>query len=345
MLNFITLLILLMFSCNAFAEEKLIFAVDIIRHGDRMPISDLSKSSYQWPQPFGQLTPKGMRQEYELGAKFREEYVEHYHLLPPNYVSGTMYVYSTDIDRTLMSAQCVLMGLYPHGTGPSVDGKPALPGFAQPIPIHTVAAHDETLLYPDGPLYKFEELRVKYAVPTPQWQQKLAEVQPKFERWGKATGVTITELYHVKPLADILLIRKLYNVPPPDGLSTQDVDEIIETGNWAFLAAFRSEEVGRRTGLTLLQRVAHYLHDAADDKSGLKYVLFSAHDSTLLGQMSALGAPLDKAAPYASRLNFLLFDTGNRNFIVKVQYNGTPVAVKGCGLEPCTLAQFMALVK
>lgn len=345
MLKVILSLLILVSPVAAFAGERLVFAVDVIRHGDRMPVGDIPKSSYQWPQPFGQLTPKGMRQEYDLGSKVRAEYVERYHLLPAKYVSGTMYVRSSDIDRTLMSAQSFLMGLYPHGTGPALDGKPALPDFAQPIPIHTVPTAGETLLFPDGPNYKFKELRKQYVLPTAQWQQKSAQVQPNFERWSKATGVPLKELADMTQFADIMFVRQLYNVEPPEGLTAKDVREIIETGQWTFLAAFRPEEVGHTTGIALLTQIAGHINAAASGKNDLKYVLFSAHDSTLMSELSAMGAPLDQTPPYASRLNFSLFDTGDKNLVVKVTYNDTPVAVKGCSPKVCTLDQFLSLVK
>jgi acid phosphatase len=310
-----------------------------------MPVDDIPKSPYKWPLPFGQLTPKGMKQEYDLGSKARAEYVERYHLLASNYVSGTIYIRSSDVDRTLMSAQSFLTGLYPHGTGPELDGKPALPDFAQPIPIHTVAAAEEDLLFPDGPQYKFRELREKYVSPTPQWQQKKAQVEPNLARWSEATGLSLKKLEDLIPLGNTLAIYRLYNVEPPKELTDKDVQEIIEAGQWAFLAEFGAEEVGRRTGMALLQQVSGRIRDAADGKNGLKYVLFSAHDSTLMSEMSALGAPLGATPPYASRLNFSLFDTGDKNFAVKVTYNDTPVAVKGCGPASCTLEQFMTLVK
>ena len=345
MLNLVFALALLIAPVRASAEDKLVFAVDMIRHGDRTPISEIPKSPHRWEEGLGQLTAKGMRQAYELGARARGEYVQRYHLLSPDYKSGTVFVRSSDIDRTLMTAQSFLMGLYPNGTGPVFDGKPALPGSAQPIPIHTVASHEETLLYPDGPLYKYDKLRARYVASTPQWRQKNAALQPNFARWSEATGITITDIYQLKPLGDTLFVRQLYNVPPPQGLSAQDVQEIIDAGRWAFIAGFQPEAVGRATGSALLKQVAGFMQDVSREKTDLKYVLFSAHDSTLMSEMSALGAPLAETPHYASRLNFAMFSAGQESFIVKVTYNDRPVAVKGCGPDACTLSQFLALLK
>ncbi|RYW28888.1 histidine phosphatase family protein, partial [Legionella pneumophila] len=64
------------------AEDKLIFAVDIIRHGDRTPIVALPTVNYQWQEGLGQLTAEGMQQEYKMGVAFRKKYIEESHLLP-----------------------------------------------------------------------------------------------------------------------------------------------------------------------------------------------------------------------------------------------------------------------
>ena len=54
---------------NAWSQDKLIFALDLIRHGDRTPIHAIPKSPpYHWLGE-GQLTSEGMRQEYQLGMQ------------------------------------------------------------------------------------------------------------------------------------------------------------------------------------------------------------------------------------------------------------------------------------
>lgn len=109
------------------AAEKLIFSLDLMRHGDRAPIKELPKVPYTGITPLGHLTPEGIAGCYQLGTKFRQKYVTQHHLLPAAYDPKLMYVRSSDFDRTLMSAQSVLMGLYPMGTGPQLkDGKYAI---------------------------------------------------------------------------------------------------------------------------------------------------------------------------------------------------------------------------
>lgn len=58
-----------------------------------------------WPAGFGQLTPIGMRQHYDLGLKLRQRYVHDLALVPSTYHKDDIYVQSTQKERTLQSAQ------------------------------------------------------------------------------------------------------------------------------------------------------------------------------------------------------------------------------------------------
>lgn len=332
-------------STASLATEQLVFAVDIIRHGDRTPEKGLPTVPHQWKPGLGQLTAKGMRQEYELGKSRREAYVNRYHLLPATYEPGTVYVRSTTLDRTLMSAESFLLGLYPPGTGPRLSGESALPDGYQPIPIRTVPSNEEKLLYTDGPLYHFDALLEKYAYPSKAWQDKTKAVQPRFTQWSEATGVKITNIKQLFDVADALYIGRLYHVPAPKGLSKQDVDQIIETGQWAFVHEFTDKRIGKITGDLILKNIKDYFNRVAHKATPLRYVLFSAHDSTLLTAMSALESPLNARPPYASYLNFSLFQTDLGKYRVRIKFNNKPVFVPKCGGTSCTLSQFAALAK
>jgi lysosomal acid phosphatase len=73
----------------------------------------------------------GKYQHYELGQWLRERYSE---FLPEAYSREDIYIRSTDVDRTLMSAASNLAGLYPPEGGQIWNTNIKW----QPIPIHTV---------------------------------------------------------------------------------------------------------------------------------------------------------------------------------------------------------------
>uniref|UniRef100_A0A3Q1G0N7 Lysosomal acid phosphatase n=1 Tax=Acanthochromis polyacanthus TaxID=80966 RepID=A0A3Q1G0N7_9TELE len=94
------------------------FSLQLFRHGDRSPVEAYPTDPYQekdWPQGFGQLS-----QSYLCAAL-------------------KILVRSTDYDRTLMSAEANLAGLYPP-SGQQIF-TPSLKW--QPIPVHTVPQSEE----------------------------------------------------------------------------------------------------------------------------------------------------------------------------------------------------------
>ncbi|XP_059831353.1 lysosomal acid phosphatase-like isoform X5 [Hypanus sabinus] len=137
------------------AGRALKFVNLIYRHGDRSPIQAYPADPYtekDWPQGFAQLTQVGMKQHYALGQYLRHRYNT---FLNSSYDRHEVYVQSTDIDRTLMSAQVNLAGLYiPQGHQifhPDVKW--------QPIPVHTVPVEqDEFLKFPRKNCPRFQKL-------------------------------------------------------------------------------------------------------------------------------------------------------------------------------------------
>ncbi len=63
------------FVCNgAMAQsEQMIFAVDVIRHGDRAPIESIPNAPWTDPLPLGHLSPVGMEQEFHLGREISRQ--------------------------------------------------------------------------------------------------------------------------------------------------------------------------------------------------------------------------------------------------------------------------------
>jgi len=123
------------------------------------------------------LTASGMRQHYLLGAYVRDQYINKTHLLSPSYNANEFYVQSTQVPRTIQSAEAQVLGIYPLGTTKKLEPKQvkkAVPnikiddlekiqkelgldavidGF-QPIPVHNynIDSEDDVLGYANCPL-------------------------------------------------------------------------------------------------------------------------------------------------------------------------------------------------
>lgn len=325
------------------SKKKLIFAVDVIRHGDRTPIIEIPKDPHHWSEGLGQLTPLGMHQEYNLGEKFHHRYIEQEKLLSRVYQSGTLYVRATDVDRTQMSAECVLMGLYPPGTGPFLHPAFLMNWFAlpygfQPIPIHTVPLDHDALLVSR---HSAEEVKQSIAA-IPECQKKENELKPHFTSWSQATGLPIRDAIDIERLGDALHIYQLKHLAMPKGLSHEDINMILDASNTIFKKSITSID---RSGKNLLSEIAHRLEQAAEKKSSLKYVLYSGHDTSIMSLLSAMNIPIKEIPHYASDLNVALYENENHHFEVQVTLNDHPIQRKGTMSGTYSLQEFLALAR
>ncbi len=329
---------------KAYATQQLIFAIDVIRHGDRAPTVALPKAAYPWPSGLGELTAEGMRQAYLLGEKFRREYIVRSHLLSEKYDSKQMYVRASDFNRTLMTANSVLFGLYPLGTGPHLKSGLALPAGYQPIPIHTLPVAKDNILVPQHHEKAYQAVLEKQVLKTAAWQKMTARYAPDFGRWQAATGLPIQSLMQVGALADNLWVRHIHNIPMPNGLSPQDLAKIRQVGNWGMAYVYQSEAMARQVAQRLLSEMAQQVRHAAAHQGALRYVLYAAHDSTLLAVMSALGAPLSKQPPYASDLQITLWQSHSA-YRIKMKFNNQPIYLPRCKKTECTLPEFLDILQ
>lgn len=326
-----------------YAQGQLIFAIDLVRHGDRTPLIASPGMQQIWPQGVGQLTPKGMHQEFELGKILRERYVNQTHLLPPNYDTNSMNVRSSAMPRTMMSAQSLLFGLYPLGTGPSLNTTTfALPEGFQPIPINTVPREQDSLLIPNHDKALYKKLLEAYILNQPEWIQKDQELKDKYPQWSKIAGIQITNLFELIYFSDRLMIERLYDIPIPVGLQQKEAARIIEAGRWASMNIANHPKLAAMVGSRLAQAITQEFKITTEQSRPLKYLLFVAHDTTIAAQLSLLGQSIDDI-PYTSQINYSLFDMGS-NYEVRVTFNQKPLIIEECGGNSCSLDDFINLV-
>lgn len=96
-------------------NEKLIFVETFSRHGARAPVKTNDEGydlvGIKWPAP-GELTAIGKRMEYILGLYNRKKYITN-KFLSEKYDPHELIVFSSDVNRTLLSMISQLQGLYP----------------------------------------------------------------------------------------------------------------------------------------------------------------------------------------------------------------------------------------
>ena len=165
---------------NSSSTDKLIFVSLHSRHGARAPLDcdekQLDFLGENWTNP-GELTPTGQRMEYLLGLRNRQRYIKISKFLSPKFDPHEILVYSTNVNRTILSMASQLQGLYPmyNKSGytltedqikvskPPVDveyedikkeienlEEAALPNYMTIIPIHTLITSERKMNVQDS---------------------------------------------------------------------------------------------------------------------------------------------------------------------------------------------------
>ena len=113
----ILIIILFSFSFSENNTEQLIFVVTHFRHGSRAPqyVNDsfMDLVGEKWTNP-GELTGMGKRMHYLLGLTNRKRYIEHKQFLSERFDPHEILIYSSLVNRALLSASSHLQGLYPQ---------------------------------------------------------------------------------------------------------------------------------------------------------------------------------------------------------------------------------------
>ncbi|XP_073427070.1 testicular acid phosphatase homolog isoform X2 [Dendrobates tinctorius] len=321
----------------------------VYRHGDRSPIDTYPTDPYKdtvWDNGLQQLTQVGIRQQYELGKYLRMRYDQ---FLSPMYKKEEIYVRSTDYDRTLMSAQANLAGLYPpNGTQ---QWHPDIPW--QPIPVHTVPiSQDRLLKFPSKDCPRFNEL-MKETIQLPEYQNRMNVWKDFIARIANITGYSVDQAdpRRLGTVYDTLFCQKSHNFSLP-AWATPDVLETLEAITafhvTAHMALHKPKEKARLTGGILVDAVLRNFTEAVKKSSLLKMVMYSAHDSTILALQGALGIYSGIHPPYASCHIFEFYKESDGSYSVGMFYRNEThepyeLALPGC-TSPCPLELFSQLL-
>lgn len=140
----------------------------------------------------------GKQQAYELGQYLRQRYGK---LIGSSYSSNDVYIYSTDTDRTLMTAQCAAAGLFP----PTKDAVWNEKLNWQPIPLHSMSIDQDKLLIPLVKCPRYRKMLSDY--------EKSPEIANLFKQHEKLLRfMEKNSGKEIRTLADILLFRDVFYV-------------------------------------------------------------------------------------------------------------------------------------
>ncbi|XP_031634016.1 prostatic acid phosphatase-like [Contarinia nasturtii] len=335
---------------SAYSDEpQLIFAHVIHRHGDRNPIRSYPNDPWKdeeqfWEEGFGQLTNIGINQEYELGTYLRKRYASL--LGDGGYSNDNVYIQSTDVDRTLNSAQAVAAGLFP----PENDQIWNADLLWQPIPIHTIPKEMDHVLYAGRPCSRYQRAMRKH-LQSLEYTTLMAKHKQLFDYLQENAGIQIHSLDDVDILYNTLWIEQLKEKSLPFW-----TDEVFLPGSDFEMLAYLNFRLATNTTEMARLTVGFLIRDILDRFSSKiestllpnrSLHIYSAHDSTIANFLNAIGLFELHNPPYASSLHIELYKL-NADHYMQIFYRNSsdenlqPLEIPLCG-QNCSLEMFRSI--
>uniref|UniRef100_A0A182NA80 acid phosphatase n=1 Tax=Anopheles dirus TaxID=7168 RepID=A0A182NA80_9DIPT len=328
------------------AAGKLIFAHVLFRHGDRTPIdpypNDPWKDPSHWTTGWGQLVNAGKMRHLMLGKWLRDRYSS---LLKDTYSSDEIYVRSTDVDRTLMSAESNLAGLYPPKGADVWDSAITW----QPIPVHTVSEELDSVLAAKKRCPAYDHVLKVYRQSEP-YHSYNASLESLYRYVSEQTGRRYDSLSGVQNLYSCLLIEELNNFTLPDWTKTVYPEPLSTISAMTFAVKTNTTQLARLKMGPLVKEMLQRFRSKAKGtlKPNRSVWLYSAHDVTVASLLNALRVFELHNPPFASCIMLELRQpTDGGPAYVEIFYKNTTgepfqLAVPDCGVR-CTLDRMLEI--
>lgn len=347
------------------------FVQVITRHGDRTTVNQLPGDSYVWqctnlttfmapstnqapsvnvsrlyrknylpgrePTPgncyLGELTARGFQQHLELGQNLRQLYVNTYNFLPENINASIMAIRSTDVPRTLASAQGNSLGLYPAQSTNSDS-----------VPVIDIFTMDTTYenMFPNTQLCPRAGQLLNQISAEPAYVAWTKSQLPLLEKIAGIIGVTVQELPDWPGLFDAFQVMTCYNQTYP-GMDQETIDQIFANANWQWNYQLNNTELAYLQLGEFATELVTNIQDYINGEDMPQYMVFSGHDTTVGPLLATLQAYDGQWPPYASHMQMELWSNGGQYF-VQVKYQGEPLLLSTCSATMCPFSQFMDLV-
>ncbi|EGC38841.1 hypothetical protein DICPUDRAFT_96769 [Dictyostelium purpureum] len=278
----------------------------------------------------GQLTSLGYSQHIQLGQALRELYVDKYQLLPTQLTdSNTIWVRSTDVPRTIQSAQAHLTALFPPA--PVSNGE----GIAV-ININTMDSYYENMT-PNSVLCPELAILLANATSTPEYQEWVKNTTELKQQIMQALDISVFPGW--SSFMDLFFATQCHDFPLPAGITQEMVDGAYEAAFWQYSYQLSFPMIARLGMSTFLEEMVENIRNYIDNVDNTKYYLFSGHDDSV-GPFTNLFGLMKEWPPYASHVELELWSDSKKNYFLQFKCNGESFTLNGCSDVMCPIDSF-----
>lgn len=314
-------------------ELKLVNVV--FRHGDRTPDNNgremFPKDPYInysfYPTGLGQLTIEGKRREHRLGQILRFRYND---FLGSLYKPKLVVARSSDFERTKMSLQLVLAGLFPPI---SVQRWNSHLNW-QPIPTSYMQRVDDNLILTDEcPQYLNEYNRVLIL---PEVQAKIYQFNDLMSNLTKLTGKKMQTLF------DLYFLYHTFVAESSLGLPLAEWAYDYFPYGPLFDAIVAQYDISSFTPLLrrlfagpLIRAMTDNMIAEQNMNSDTKIYLYSGHETNIASLLQAFGVYEPHVPEYSSAIIMELQEINQEFYVKLLYYQGIPPTIKELQIPGC----------
>ncbi|CAG9834465.1 unnamed protein product [Diabrotica balteata] len=281
---------------------------------------------------------EGKRQHFKLGQYTRSRYST---FIPKKYDPSFLYAQTTDVDRTHMSAQSNLYGLFPVSTN---DQQWQNNINWQPIPVHPAnKVILSSLLYPKNcPAFTKELLAV---LSSEEFTTYDSENSGLYAYLTANSGINVTDIITANDIWDAVKIEDSVGYSLPAWVKSI-YPEPIRTMTGKYFEVFTHTTAMKRLtiGPFLNEVVEHLESMAANPTSSYKYKMYSAHDTNIAAILNAFDAFSPSFPPAFASTIYIELHKENWKNVVKV-FNKELDTVRQVSINGCELSCPLASVR
>ncbi|XP_029165961.1 venom acid phosphatase Acph-1-like [Nylanderia fulva] len=319
----------------------------LMRHGERTPLfketypkDPYNVSTYE-PWGIGQLTNQGKLTEYRIGIMLRQRYNK---FLGPIYHPRDIYAVSSDTDRTKMSLQLMLAGLYPPDALQMWN--PDLPWLA--IPTHYVPEKVDMLLKSEHcSIYKTALTEVKKMK---EVRDKIAIYKDFYKFFSEKTGLVIEEPLFVYEVFNLLTAQKAMNLTLPEWCTDEVYRKMQDILVLEYDIRSYTTQLKRLNGGTLIKKFIDNMNVNNHHTNPRKMYVYSGHEVNLAAFARVHNISEPRIPGYGSTFIFEKLRDEQQNLHIRIiLWTGSTgelmnIKLPGCD-EICPLSTYLELVR